>query len=88
MINSSEFGGVGPTKQVDLEAGLEADHLALGRLGEALAAEFLEASGYRLVAANYSIPVGRTLGGVAVTAEIDVVADPGRVAQLDLPLSL
>ena len=30
MINSSEFGGVGPTKQVDLEAGLEADHLALG----------------------------------------------------------
>jgi len=50
------------------------DHLALGRLGEELAAEFLQASGFNLVAANYSVPVGRSPGGVAVSAEIDLVA--------------
>lgn len=52
----------------------DADHLALGKLGESLAAEFLEGSGYRLVMANFSSPVGRTLGGRAVSAEIDLVA--------------
>ena len=39
------------------------DHLALGRLGEELAAEFLQASGFNLVAANYAVPVGRSPGG-------------------------
>jgi putative endonuclease len=52
----------------------DADHLALGKLGESLASEFLEGSGYRLVMANFSSPVGRTLGGRAVSAEIDLVA--------------
>jgi putative endonuclease len=52
----------------------DAEHLALGKLGEALAAEFLEGSGYRIVMANFSSPVGRSLGGRAVSAEIDLVA--------------
>jgi putative endonuclease len=50
------------------------DHLALGRLGEELAAEFLQASGFNLVAANYAVPVGRSPGGVSISAEIDLVA--------------
>jgi putative endonuclease len=50
------------------------DHLALGRMGEELAAEFLQASGFNLVAANYAVPVGRSPGGVAISAEIDLVA--------------
>src|SRR4051812_5633728 len=37
----------------------EAPHLALGRRGEALAALHLENAGYRLVAANFNLPVGR-----------------------------
>jgi putative endonuclease len=52
----------------------DADYIALGKLGETLAAEFLEGSSYRLVMANFSSPVGRSLGGRAVSAEIDLVA--------------
>jgi putative endonuclease len=51
-----------------------APHLALGQRGERLAAEFLEAKGYRLVAANFTLPVGRNLRGSLVRAEIDIVA--------------
>jgi putative endonuclease len=54
--------------------GATADYLELGRSGEQLATEFLEGSGYRLVASNFSIPVGRNTRGVTVNAEIDVVA--------------
>jgi putative endonuclease len=56
------------------EADELAPHLALGRRGERLAAEFLEAHGYRLVAANFMLPVGRSLRGALVQAEIDLVA--------------
>ncbi|HKS29782.1 MAG TPA: YraN family protein [Pyrinomonadaceae bacterium] len=55
-----------------------APHLMLGRRGEELAAEFLESSGYRLVASNFKLPVGRSLRGAVVQAEIDCIAYEGR----------
>jgi putative endonuclease len=54
-----------------------APHLALGRRGEALAALHLESAGYRLVAANFTLPVGRNLRGALLHAEIDIVAYDG-----------
>ena len=62
---------------IENEADNEAPHLALGRRGERLAADFLESSGYRLVAANFQLPVGRNLRGALVLAEIDLVAYEG-----------
>ena len=47
---------------------------SLGKLGEAYAAAYLEQLGYRLVAANFTLPVGRNLRGAIVNAEIDLVA--------------
>jgi putative endonuclease len=47
---------------------------SLGQLGEAYAAAYLEQIGYRLVAANFTLPVGRNLRGAVVNAEIDLVA--------------
>ena len=47
---------------------------SLGQLGEAYAAAYLEQLGFRLVAANFTLPVGRNLRGAVVNAEIDVVA--------------
>lgn len=57
----------------DSEA-LLAPHLALGHRGELLAAEHLERVGYRLVASNFTLPVGRNLRGALIHAEIDIVA--------------
>jgi putative endonuclease len=54
-------------------------HFELGRQGEALALEHLEAAGYQVVAANVSLPVGRNRRGVIINAEIDVVAYDGPV---------
>lgn len=54
-----------------------AAHLALGRRGEAFAAAHLERAGYRLVAANFQLPVGRNLRGAVVHAEIDLLAYEG-----------
>ena len=48
--------------------------IELGKLGEQYAAAYLEQLGYRLVAANFTLPVGRNLRGVIVNAEIDLVA--------------
>ena len=48
--------------------------IELGKLGEAYAAAYLEQLGYRLVAANFTLPVGRNLRGAIVNAEIDLVA--------------
>jgi putative endonuclease len=47
---------------------------SLGKLGETYAAAYLEQRGYRLVAANFTVPVGRNLRGAVVNAEIDLVA--------------
>lgn len=49
----------------------------IGEYGERLAAEFLESSGFRLVLANFKVPVGRNRLGVAVTGEIDLIALDG-----------
>ena len=46
----------------------------LGALGEQLAAEFVEKKGFRLIAANFVVPVGRNRRGVAINAEIDLIA--------------
>jgi putative endonuclease len=54
-----------------------APHLALGLRGERIAAEYLEANGYRLVASNVTLPVGRSLRGSLVHAEIDIIAYDG-----------
>ena len=51
--------------------------IALGKLGEAYAAAYLEQRGYRLVAANFTLPVGRNLRDVVVNNEIDIIAYDG-----------
>ena len=56
-----------------------APHLELGRRGEALAAEHLRAHGYKLVASNFKLAVGRNRRGAVVQAEIDLVAYEGPV---------
>ena len=53
---------------------MELAHFALGRRGEELAAAYLDQQGYAIVAANFTLPVGRNLRGVMVNAEIDLVA--------------
>jgi putative endonuclease len=54
-----------------------APHLQLGARGEHLAAERLEQLGYTLVASNFTLPVGRSLRGALMHAEIDLVAYDG-----------
>ena len=56
---------------------MKSSPLELGKLGEAYAAAYLEQLGYRLVAANFTLPVGRNLRGAVVTSEIDLVAYDG-----------
>ena len=51
--------------------------IELGKLGEAYAAAYLEQRGYRLVAANFTLPVGRNLRDVVVNNEIDLIAYDG-----------
>lgn len=50
---------------------------SLGQLGESFAAAYLEQLGYRLVAANFTLPVGRNLRRAIINAEIDLVAYDG-----------
>jgi putative endonuclease len=54
-----------------------AQHFELGARGEALAIDHLEMIGYRIVAANFSLPIGRNTRDAIVNAEIDVVAYDG-----------
>jgi putative endonuclease len=54
-------------------------HLALGARGEELAAEHLVNAGYRLVASNFKLNVGRARTGAQVQAEVDIVAYDGPV---------
>lgn len=44
-----------------------------GKKGEQIAAEFLEKNSYRLVAANFTVPIGRNRRGAVVTGEIDLI---------------
>ena len=59
------------------KSGSAASHLELGRRGEGLAAAYLEQAGYRIVAANFSVPVGRNRTGAVINVEIDLVAYEG-----------
>lgn len=52
-------------------------HLELGRRGEELAAAYLLQAGYRIVASNLSLPVGRNRTGAVINVEIDLVAYDG-----------
>src|SRR5689334_25073676 len=54
-------------------------HLNLGKIGEEYAAAHLEQSGYRLVAANFTLPVGRNRRDAVITAELDLVAYDGPI---------
>jgi putative endonuclease len=49
----------------------------LGQRGEVLACDLLVREGYRLVMANFKVPVGRNSKGVQVTGEIDIIALDG-----------
>ena len=51
--------------------------ILVGEKGERMAAEFLEKSGYRIVLANFKVPVGRNSNGAEVTGEIDLIALDG-----------
>jgi putative endonuclease len=63
--------------QVDRAAATARAYAELGRRGEALATEHLKQNGYRIVAANFSLPIGRNLRDMVVNAEIDLVAYDG-----------
>src|SRR5215213_6128573 len=52
---------------------------SLGNLGESYAAAYLDQLGYRLVAANFTLPVGRNLRGAIINAEIDLIAYDGDI---------
>lgn len=69
-------GHAASTSSVEASAEV-APHLLLGRRGERLAAEHLESKGYALVASNFTLPVGRSLRGALVHAEIDLIAYEG-----------
>ena len=49
----------------------------VGELGERLAAEHLSRSGYRIVMANFSAPIGRNNIDAQVNGEIDLIALEG-----------
>ena len=49
----------------------------VGDRGEVIALAFLERSGYRIVAANFTAPIGRSNTGAQVKGEIDIVALEG-----------
>jgi|DewCreStandDraft_5_1066085.scaffolds.fasta_scaffold00101_64 putative endonuclease len=52
----------------------------LGALGERFALEFLkQRAGYRIVATNVRIPIGRNARGALVLGELDIVAYDGDV---------
>jgi putative endonuclease len=51
--------------------------LELGRRGEEFAAAYLQQLGYRIVATNFALPVGRNRLGVPINVEIDLVAYQG-----------
>jgi putative endonuclease len=49
-------------------------HLTIGKLGELYAAAYLQQNGYRLVASNFTLPVGRNRRDAVINAELDLIA--------------
>jgi len=45
----------------------------IGQIGEELAAAFLLKNAYRLIMANFKVPIGRNSVGAQVTGEIDLI---------------
>jgi putative endonuclease len=55
--------------------GAAAAHLELGARGEQAALDYLkEVEGFRIVATNYRLPLGRNLRNQKITGEIDIIA--------------
>jgi putative endonuclease len=54
--------------------GAAAPHLEIGELGEKMAAGFLQDEGYRVVALNFTTPIGYSRTGRPLTGEIDIIA--------------
>lgn len=50
------------------------DAARVGHLGEDLACRFLMKNNFRLVAANFKVPIGRNSRSAQVTGEIDIIA--------------
>jgi len=48
-----------------------------GSRGEALASDFLRSRGYRIVLANFKVPIGRNRQEAQITGEIDIIALDG-----------
>jgi putative endonuclease len=67
-MNSSE--GLIPTQPQSVVA----ERQELGHRGEELAAAYLQQQGYRIVAANFVVPVGRNRVGTVISVELDLVA--------------
>lgn len=61
------------------DAPVVAPHIDLGRRGERVAADYLCARGYELVASNFKLSVGRNRRSTIVQNEIDLVAYDGPV---------
>lgn len=53
------------------------EHFDVGTRGEEIAAAYLLQQGYRIVAANFTVPVGRNRNDAIVNSEIDLVAYDG-----------
>jgi putative endonuclease len=49
-------------------------HIETGLVGEEMAARFLQQHGYRIVATNFTAPIGYTGAGRPLTGEIDIIA--------------
>lgn len=52
-------------------------HLSRGQIGELYAAAYLEQCGLKLVAANFTLPVGRNRRNAVINAELDLIAYDG-----------
>lgn len=76
-LRSMETSEEIPTRQQPDSPASVATHLALGRRGEELATAYLQRAGYRIVAANFSVPVGRNRVGALINVEIDLVSYDG-----------
>ncbi len=46
----------------------------IGKIGEEIACQYLQAKGYRIVCTNFKAPIGRNRRGAEVTGEIDIIA--------------
>ncbi len=77
FLNPRRWRKAGLFVSSNIEEPQIAPHLLLGRRGEELAVDYLEGKGFSLVATNFKLPVGRSLRGALVHAEIDCIAYEG-----------